>query len=195
MSDTPLVQNVQNSWDAAAMALEHLAGDLQRAGFQDSITTYETMVRTLILQREWIIANSPDDLHKYNFERVQKAAQEIASILQPYVKLMISLALSGEVIKHDENGERNFAKFESSPVREPVQDNPIIGTFGQSNNESVEVRILEILANGDQTTITRIASQLGIPTRSLKPAIDRLVEKNLIQPVGNTRPYYRKVKF
>ncbi|MEU6260247.1 hypothetical protein [Streptomyces sp. NPDC047043] len=93
MTGAPDRDNIAQSLNAAAQALDHLEHSLRAAGFPDGTGAYQRMADVLLAQR--LYPASPDPELMNGFEHIGRTAGRIYGILHPYTAVMLRLAALG----------------------------------------------------------------------------------------------------
>lgn len=85
--------NIAQSLNAAAQALDHLEHSLRTAGFPEGTDAYQRMSEVLLAQR--LFPDSLDQELMSGFEHIGRTAGRIYGILHPYTAVMRRLAALG----------------------------------------------------------------------------------------------------
>lgn len=170
-----LVANVRRTTETAVQVLRHFAHTLDQAGFRAGAESYEQLALTLAGQRLWT-AQHGDEAIERNFDQLAGAAAEVRRTLVPYVRVMERLSALG------------------TPA--PADRESGTASDGSAGLDSLERGVLDALRQtAEACSATRLRTATGLSASSLRAALDRLVEQELVTVIQRgSRQMYRAAK-
>ena len=165
VNNDEILNNVIHSTNSALSALSQLEQNLIKGRFKEGIKPYETMINTLIGQRIWS-SDKNNYIVNSNFIKLALSAQNIISILQPYIVNLTKLqSVDGEL-------SLNIG-----------QNNVIVNSLGNKENTNSDIDyILQIIQNKPkgQVSYSKLKTELQWNRKKLDSTLEEMNREGLI---------------